>query len=45
MQLKRELNGLRRAQGVEQTAARAQQIGEAEYDLERRQAKFIKYGR
>ena len=45
VQLKQELNGLRRTQGVEQTAARAQQIGEAEYDLERRQAKFIRHGR
>ena len=45
MQLKRDLKGLRRAQAVELTAVRAQQIGEVEYDLERRQAKLLKYGR
>ena len=45
VQMKRELHGLRRAQGIEPIAARAQQIGEIEFDLERRQAKFLKYGR
>ena len=45
VQMKRELHGLRRAQGIEQTAARGQQIGELEYDLERREKKFRREGR
>ena len=42
--LKKQLHGLNRAQGVQPTAERAQQIGELEYELERREAKRRKYG-
>ena len=38
------MSAARRA-SYEQTAARAQQIGEIEFDLERRMAKFCKHGR
>ena len=43
--LRKQLRGLRAAQGVERTAAREQQIGELEYDLEERERKYRKYGR
>ena len=36
--------GLKRAQLVERTAAREEQIGELEYELDERKRKFRKYG-
>ena len=42
--LRKQLRGLRAAQGVERTAAREQQIGELEFELEERERKYRKYG-
>jgi hypothetical protein len=39
VQLKRALCGLKQAQAVEATAERARQMGELQYDLDRREAK------
>ena len=38
--LRKQLRGLRAAQGVERSAAREQQIGELEYELEERERKY-----
>ena len=43
-QMQVQLRGLRRAQGVEVDARRAQTIGELEAELEERELKFKKYG-
>ena len=43
--IRKQLRGLRAAQGVERTAAFAQQIGELEYELEERERKHAKYGK
>ena len=42
--LRKQLRGLKAAQGVERTAQREQQIGELEYELEERERKYKKYG-
>ena len=42
--MKRQLAGLKRAQGVERSADREALIGELEFDIERREAKRRKYG-
>ena len=42
--MKRELFGLSAAQGVEPTAARAQEIAGLRYDIQRCEAKRLKYG-
>ena len=43
--MKRQLAGLKKAQGVERTADREALIGELEFDIERREAKRQKYGK
>ena len=42
--IRKQLRGLRAAQGVERTAAREQQIGELEFELEERERKYRKNG-
>ena len=42
--LRKQLRGLKGAQGVERTAAREQQICELEFELEERERKYRKYG-
>ena len=42
--LRGRLQGLRRAQVVDRTAAREAEIGELEFELEERERKFRKYG-
>ena len=42
--IRKQLRGLRAAQGVERTAGREKQIGELEFDLEERERKYRKAG-
>ena len=42
--VQRRLAGMQRAQLVERTAAREEQIGELEFELDERKRKFRKYG-